>query len=250
MIPHVSDKYGSESINKPGSLIDESIRERRIPSNVVLVYQSEFYEEVVRKKGDESFELCRGEMTVFDDLGVGVFSEFQIGAAMTVSSVEKLIHLGVDTVVNLGWAGGLDEDHGPGSVVLSEGAIRDEGVSYHYLQGSENARPSEELVDELRRGLSGHGMAFDSGLTWTTDAPQRETKRELEVMREEGVLAVDMELSAVLALARFRGVDAAGVFCISDVLSYDGWEQHFEHSDTRDTMTKLFDIVLAVLEQN
>jgi uridine phosphorylase len=249
MIPYVSDKYASESINKPEDLIDESVSRERIPSKVVIIYQSEFYDDVVRKQGDESFELCRGEMTVFNDLDVGVFSEFQIGAAMTVSAVEKLIHLGVDTFVNLGWAGGLDEDHGPGSVVLSEGAIRDEGVSYHYLQGSEKARPSEELVDELRRGLSEQSVVFDSGVTWTTDAPHRETKRELEVMREEGVLAVDMELSAVLAVARFRGVHAAGVFCISDVLSHGGWEQHFEHGDTRDTMIMLFDVVLDVLEQ-
>lgn len=248
MIPYVQDKFDSPSINKPGSLVDKEDIQCDIPSTVILLYQSEFYEEVVKAREDtDSYEVSRGELTVFERSDIGVFSDFQIGAPMTVSEVEKLVYLGVDTLVNLGWAGGLDDDHGPGSVVLSTRAIRDEGASYHYLPDGEEATPSEELFGELEGGLNTSDVSYDKGVTWTTDAPQRETVRELNVMREEGVLAVDMELSAVFAVAAYRDVDAAGLFCISDVLRHDSWEQHFEHEQTRKTMKTVFNTVLGVL---
>ena len=44
------------------------------------------------------------------------------------------------------------------------------------------------------------------GKIWTTDAVYRETYGKVKLMQERGCIGVDMELSALLALAKYRDV--------------------------------------------
>ena len=44
------------------------------------------------------------------------------------------------------------------------------------------------------------------GTSWTIDAPYRETVAEIRRYRQEGVATVDMEASALFAVAAYRGV--------------------------------------------
>ena len=44
------------------------------------------------------------------------------------------------------------------------------------------------------------------GKIWTTDAIYRETFGKVKLMKKRGCIGVDMELSALLALAQYRNV--------------------------------------------
>ena len=46
----------------------------------------------------------------------------------------------------------------------------------------------------------------------------RETKKELEYYRKKGILTVEMEASALFAVAKARSVRASAAFAISDLL--------------------------------
>jgi purine-nucleoside phosphorylase len=52
------------------------------------------------------------------------------------------------------------------------------------------------------------------GMTWTTDAPYRETEHAIAAARAQGALAVEMEAAALYAFARARG---RNVLCFAHV---------------------------------
>ena len=84
--------------------------------------------------------------------------------------------------------------------------IRDEGTSHHYLPpGDEVARRSRPRP-VARRDAGARGCPVRVGPTWSTDAPYRETREDVLQLAGEGVLAVDMELAALLAVAAGSGV--------------------------------------------
>lgn len=80
----------------------------------------------------------------------------------------------------------LDKSTGVGHFLIVEGAIRDEGFSYHYLPPSRVVYTEEKTRSLIRRYLSERGILYSEGLVWTTDAIFRETKEKVNARREEG----------------------------------------------------------------
>src|SRR5262245_37866019 len=140
------------------------------------------------------------------------------GAPATVATLETAIALGARRVLFLGICGSLQPDLRIGDFVLADHAIREEGTSYHYLPAEAPAEPSPALLDLAAARLLDAGVPYRCGTIWTTDAPYRETHTKVRRLASQGVLGVEMETSAVYALARFRGVDALSFQVVSDQL--------------------------------
>ena len=146
-----------------------------------------------------------------------------IGAPSLAVTVEELMARGARRFVSVGYAGCLQPHLDVGATVLCTRAIRDEGTSYHYVKASKYAYPSVPLTTRLRRGLEAQGVRVSAGSSWTIDTPYRETRKEVQMYREEGVLTVEMEPSALFSVARASGVEAAALFTVSDVIDVAGW---------------------------
>ena len=99
----------------------------------------------------------------------GAIARAESALAADPRNVDKIIALGVAQFLSIGTAGGLGPDQSVGDVVVLTRAIRDEGVSYHYLAPEIDAVPDAALTAELANALGEHS----SGSTWTTDAPER-----------------------------------------------------------------------------
>lgn len=150
-----------------------------------------------------------------------------LGAAQTTLVLEKLIALGVTSVVAVGWCGSLRAGVRIGDLVLATGAVSEEGVSQHYPVAVENPGPAPDLLPLLRDALKRSGVAVHEGAVWSTDAPYRETVGKILDLREKGVLAVEMETSALFTVARYRGIRLAVVLVVSDDLSTLCWRHGF-----------------------
>jgi len=118
----------------------------------------------------------------------------------------------------------LKEGLAVGQLILVSGAVRDEGVSYHYLPPAREAIANETGVRALTTILRRHGLPYREGKTWTTDAPYRETPTKIAQRRAEGCLTVEMESAGLMAVAQFRGVTFGQVLYGGDDLSGVAWD--------------------------
>lgn len=149
-----------------------------------------------------------------------------VGAPAAAIAFESLIASGGRTFFVAGTAGSLTPDAPIGGIVLPTGARREEGVSYHYLPADADPTPDAALLDLLRAAATRRGAAAREGRVWTTDAIFREMGWKVRRYAAEGMLAVEMELSAMLAIARVRGVRLAAALVISDEL-FRPWQPGF-----------------------
>ncbi|MCE4627128.1 MAG: hypothetical protein F7B78_05730 [Desulfurococcales archaeon] len=66
------------------------------------------------------------------------------------------------------------------------------------------------------------------GGIWSTDAIFRETIDKVEKYSSMGVYVVDMEMTALFAVAHYRKVKLTGVIAVSDELFTGEWKTGFE----------------------
>lgn len=109
-------------------------------------------------------------------------------------------------------------------MIVPTEALRCEGTSYHYQQEGRSSEPSLEALEAILETLKKGKVPFIRGRTWTTDAVFRETESMVKRRRQEGCLTVEMEASALFAVARFRGVQLAGMLYVGDDVSGEVWD--------------------------
>ena len=125
-----------------------------------------------------------------------------VGAPLALAVLEQLIAIGVERFVVCGGAGVLEPIQ-LGKILVPINTIRDEGTSYHYLPPEISAKPDEILVDETCSYLKEHDIPHEQVTTWTTDAFYRETPDIVALRRSQGATCVEMEASALFAVANF-----------------------------------------------
>lgn len=157
-------------------------------------------------------------------LRVLVLSDFGGGAPIVGELAEEFIALGVSRIALITWGGALQPDLKPGDIVVCDRAIRDEGLSHHYLPPARYVEASGELVAHLAKNINMHGYQPRIGATWTTDAPYRETLEEVREYQAEGVKCVEMESAGLFAICQARGVEVVSAVVIMDSLANYRWE--------------------------
>ena len=146
-----------------------------------------------------------------------------VGAPMAVMTLEKLIALGATTVIMAGWCGALQKNLKVGDTLLGGVAHCGEGTSRYYTTET-ISQPSPVLLQNLQNAM---GDIFPFSI-WSTDAPYRESRKMLDALAEvHNIGGVDMEYSALCAVAAFRGVDFSAIFLVSDELWNRDWQAGF-----------------------
>jgi len=202
--PNWAGKHAGRPFVTPGRLLEYRALQGRAaghptPRAVVLSWQADLEEQVRERRACREVRGPAGPLAVVsDELG---FARLPIGAPVTAIVVEELAALGVEAVVSVGTAGAIGSGLVPGDLVVCSGALRDEGTSHHYAPPERFALPDEGLTGRLRAQLP----TAVSGLSWTTDAPYRETAEEIMAYRGEGILTVDMEAAALFCCTEKRG---------------------------------------------
>lgn len=151
-----------------------------------------------------------------------------MGAPYAVAVLESLIALGARKIIFYGWCGAIIPEVEIGDILVPTGAFIDEGTSRHYQAEQDTpAKPSPGSLAFLESALRGAGLDYRTGKIWTTDAVFRETPSKVINYRNQGAVAVEMEVSALFSVARFREVDVAAVLVVSDELSALSWRRGF-----------------------
>jgi uridine phosphorylase len=256
-VPLDPAKYRSKPFFNPSDFIGYvrdrgRLGDRPAPEAVILSYQRSLFERVCSTRRVTPAEgYFANELRYLEDEGgrVAIAGNFGVGAPAAAVMLEELIAFGARRFVSVGTAGSLSAEIEPGSLVLCDSAFRDEGTSYHYLPGGGLVYPSETLTRRLRSSLESRGLAFRSGPSWTTDAIYRETSSEVLLHAGKGALVVEMEASALFAVARFRSCLIAACFSVSDTLAELAWRPEFHAEPTKEGLEALFGAALEAIKE-
>lgn len=154
----------------------------------------------------------------------------QVGCPACAGNLDLFYAMGIRKVMFCGGGGVLDKDIAVGQLLLVDGAIRDEGFSYHYIEPSRYIYTDPKVTDKIAGYLDEHEVSYLRGLTWTTDAIYRETADRIERRKAEGAKIVEMEQAGCIAVAQFRGFDYGALIYGGDDVSQDVWDNRGWHS--------------------
>lgn len=204
-------------------------KEKQLPENgILLVNPSEANEclRQLKESGGETRFLFNSAMVVAS--GHRYFAAGPaIGAPMAVLTLEKLIALGARRVILFGWCGAISETLHVGDTIVPNEALSGEGTSRYYSSNG-NSGPDLNFSKQIEKVFGANDFRLHKGCVWSTDAVYREDKRMLKQLSiNKGVVAVDMEFSALCAVAKFRKIEFAAVLTVSDELWGKSWRPGF-----------------------
>jgi uridine phosphorylase len=242
-VPLLAHPLDLESEFTPGALI-EAVRIKRglvsvaVPEVCILEFDGDLTDHLVRSKtvfAWRNWACFHSPMFALEVDGkpCGIVPR-AIGGSYAVLVAEQLLASGARMIVGLTSAGRVSPTLPIPSLVIATAAIRDEGTSFHYLPPSRSVAAPSRPVGPLTRALERLGPPVYQGTVWTTDAPYRETRQQLDEYGAEGVLAVEMQAASLFALAQVRKAEIAVVAHVSNATDHEG--EPFDRGPTRESV--------------
>ena len=254
--PNNPDKYQGEAVMRPADTI--AMRRRfgsfpKIdpPEGLVLCLKNDLPHRLRWKTPVQKVGRVLGDMYLVKKTRgrVGVLSNFGIGAPVVVSLAEEMIAFGVKRFIILSWGGALQKNLRAGDIILNDRAIRDEGVSHHYLPSEKYVSADYALKQKMENKLNSSNAKYVSGTTWTTDAPYRETKDEILQYQSEGVQVVEMEIAGLFTLGQVRNVQVASIVVVADSLANLTWQSPADMSAINKSFEIAYNIAITTLNE-
>ncbi len=189
-----------------------------------------FFPEVMEKLADEGKIVL--EKTISDENPVLIYRFLDDGTLITLGQVgcpacagnlDLFNAMGITKVMFCGGGGVLDKDIEVGQILVVDGAIRDEGFSYHYIKPSRCVYTDPEVTEKITQYLDKNSISYIRGLTWTTDALFRETRDKIARRKQEGAKIVEMEQAGCIAVSKFRGFKYGALIYGGDDVSQNEW---------------------------
>lgn len=169
----------------------------------------------------------------------------RVGAPACAVQMEEMIARGIKSFVVFGSCGVLDRTLGKWHIILPTAAMRDEGVSYHYLPASEQVEVEENTLAILKKVFDEFEEPYICGKVWTTDAIYRETVEKTARRKQQGCIAVDMECASLHAIAIFRNVALMQFFYAEDNLDVEDWDDRGLSKGVHTQAERLFEMAQA-----
>lgn len=138
-----------------------------------------------------------------------------MGGPSAAIVIAELASLGAQRLIRVGTCGALDTSLGLGDLVIVTDVLPEDGTS-RSLGASEPPIPDAELLGALRSAAAGRardGRVVSTDLFY--DTPEGIEQRWIDA----GAVAVEMESATLFTLAQRRGLEAASLLLVSDVLA-------------------------------
>jgi uridine phosphorylase len=167
-----------------------------------------------------------------------------IGAPGTAILLEELVKLGSTTLLRVGNSGGLAPELELGDLVVTTGAVRDDGTSSSYVIPGYPAVSDHRMVAALLEAAAERAVPCHPGITWSLDAFYARNaileedgslgsmsvggywthamEQRIRDMQAARVLNCEMEAGVLLTLANLFGVRAGCVCVVSDRTPWPG----------------------------
>ncbi|OQY00360.1 MAG: hypothetical protein B6I26_08325 [Desulfobacteraceae bacterium 4572_130] len=182
-----------------------------------------------------------------------VFVGPYIGAPYGVMLLESLIATGIKKIIILGWCGAISDKVKIGDIIIPKAAISQEGTSGNYINFKQDfpcINACKNFTRDLSLEFEKNKIKFQKNKIWTTDAIYRETQEKVEFFKNKGAIGVDMECSALFAVAKYQRKNIAAVLIVSDELSSLKWKTGFKNKKFINARKKAANIVMDFALKN
>lgn len=161
------------------------------------------------------------------------------GPDAEIAILDLMMFSECDTFIRLGTSGTQREDLNVGDIVISSGAVRDEGLTKEYIAPQYPALSSYEVMIPMIEAAQKAGLRYHVGITRSNDSiycgqgravlgylPHNQ-EPVVEYWVNAGILNVERETAAILTLAELFGArgGAVNTICNSSVTKNIGVSQ-------------------------
>jgi uridine phosphorylase len=244
-LPLMNHALSERTAFRPEDLV-EAVRQQRgkgngsIPPLGVLEFDGDLTDKLIARdevRRCEDWPCFHTEMWLWPkkEPRCGIVAR-TIGGPYTVLIAEQMAVCGMKAVVGLASAGRIGRALPLPGIVVADEAVRDEGTSLHYLSVAETVRCDQAFAKALVEAMQPVGLPVRRGLVWTTDAPYRETRSQIDHWASRGVLAVEMQAASLFAFGRARNVCTGLVAHVTNAIDHDGEPFHKGPDDIDVTM--------------
>ncbi len=150
-----------------------------------------------------------------------------IGCPATAIAIEELATIGAKTLIRVGSSGAIRKDISVGDLVITTGAIRNEGTSTQYITPRFPAFAHHQVVLALIEAAESFGYRYHVGITCSTDSfftgqgrPgfggywQSYMQDIIPDLKAAGVLNFEMECSTIFTLSNLFGLRSGAVCAV------------------------------------
>jgi len=149
--------------------------------------------------------------------GVSIIN-FSIGSPTAALIIESLAVIEPKAVLFLGMTGGLHRSLKKGDFILPTAAIRDEGVSHHFLPRQAPALPTFKIQKFISEILVEKGVDYRTGVVHTTDYRFWEFNDKFKAdLHHERAICIDMETATLFVVGFASKVPIGALLLVSDL---------------------------------
>jgi uridine phosphorylase len=172
-----------------------------------------------------------------------------MGGPSTAIAVEELADLGVRYMIRIGSCGVMTEGIAVGDLILSQASCKNEGTSRTYQPIEIPAVPDYGLLKRCEESATELGFPCHVGITRSHDGIYAKEKKAIDAAyAPQGVLASDMETTALYVVGRLRGVKTVSILNVvarcagdifADIAEYGEQESMADLGEMREIKTAL-----------
>lgn len=213
-------------------------RNPEMPKVCVLCFFSKALEKIVEEYNGEvvgKFKCENAEIPVYkikvNNKYIAI-TKAGVGGPVAAGQIEDIHAQGCDKFLAIGSAGVLDKEIQKGKLMIPVTAIRDEGVSYHYVAPSREINMDVEIVKTIEEHLIEKEIPYLKVKTWTTDAFYRETSAKMTLRKKENCVSVEMECASYIAVSQYLKIKFGQILYAGDNLDCEEWDSRdFQTAD-------------------
>jgi DeoD family purine-nucleoside phosphorylase len=159
---------------------------------------------------------------------------------------EELIQLGCKKLIRVGTCGGLQPHHQLGDLIVALTAVPADSTAMH-LVGNEPHCPtaSWSIIHDAVHTAKELGQDLHVGPIVSSDVFYNSDEGQYERWSKRGVLAVEMEASALFTIGAIRGVETGCLLTVSDIV-VEGVFTRISDDELRAAVDRMTKIALEV----
>jgi purine-nucleoside phosphorylase len=160
---------------------------------------------------------------------------------------EELIQLGVKKLMRVGTCGGLQPDHALGDLIVALTAVPADQTAVHLVGGEPHCpTASWELIHGAVHAAKEANQPMHVGPIVSSDLFYNPDAGQYERWSKRGVLAVEMEASALFTVGALRGVHAGCLLTVSDIV-VEGEFTRISDEELRAAVDRMTRVALATV---